>query len=257
MQEHRAHIIALLEKTMRHDGRGINDYREISVEINSLPRGNNARVKIGKTEVIAGVKLNVGEPFPDTPDEGVLMVNAEMSPMANPDFEPGPPKPEAIELSRVVNRGIRESHCIDVKKLCITPKEKVWMVFIDIYPINDDGNLLDAAALAAVAALKNTVFPEYDEKEGAVNYKKYTKKKLELEFTPILTTFAKAGNFTFADADLLEQHSYDARISFSSLPDGTIAAMQKGGSGTFTEEEILNLADLAVEKGKELRKLLK
>jgi exosome complex RNA-binding protein Rrp42 (RNase PH superfamily) len=49
----------------------------------------------------------------------------------------------------------------------------------------------------------------------------------------------------------------DARLSISSLPDEGIAAMQKGGFGTFTEEEILNLIDLAVEKGKELRKLVK
>ncbi len=256
MKEHRAHIIALLEKGKRHDGREPMAYRPITVEINPLPRGNNARVRIGKTEVIAGVKLGVSTPYPDTPEEGTLMVNAEMPPMANPDFEPGPPRPEAVELSRVVDRGIRESGCIDFGKLCITPKEKVWTVFVDIYPINDDGNLLDAAALAAVAALNNTVFPEYDEETCMVNYKKYTKKKLVLEFLPILTTFAKVGNFVFADADLMETRSYDARLSFSSLPDGKIAAMQKGGSGTFTEEEVLNLVDAAIEHGKQLRKLV-
>jgi exosome complex RNA-binding protein Rrp42 (RNase PH superfamily) len=32
--------------------------------------------------------------------------------------------------------------------------------------------------------------------------------------------------------------------------------MQKGGTGTFTEEEVLNLVDAAIEHGKELRKLL-
>ncbi len=258
MEQLKAHIIALLEKGKRHDGRDALEYRPLSIELNPVPRANgSARVKIGNTEVIVGVKLDVDVPFPDTPEEGVLMVNAELMPMANPDFEPGPPRAESIELSRVVDRGIRESGCIDFGKLCIKPKEKVWMVFVDIYPINDDGNLLDASAIAAVAALKNTVFPKYDEKEDMVLYKELTKKKLELEFIPVLTTFGKVGGYLFADFDLLEQHSMDARLSLSSLPDGKIAAMQKGGSGTFTEEEVLNLVDLAIEKGKEVRKLLK
>lgn len=258
MEQLKAHIIALLEKGKRHDGRDALDYREVSLENNPIHRANgSARVKMGNTDVIVGVKLDVDVPFPDTPEEGILMVNAEMMPMANPDFEPGPPRAEAVELSRVVDRGIRESGCVDFGKLCIKPKEKVWVVFVDIYPINDDGNLLDASALAAIAALKNTIFPKYDEKEDAVLYKELTKKKLELEFIPILTTFGKVGGHLFADFDLLEQHSMDARLSISSLPDGGIAAMQKGGFGTFTEEEILNLVDLAVEKGKELRKLVK
>jgi exosome complex component RRP42 len=258
MEQHKAHIIALLEKGKRHDGRDAMEYRPMSIELNPVHRANgSARVKIGNTEVIVGVKLDVDVPFPDTPEEGILMVNAELMPMANPDFEPGPPRPESIEISRVVDRGIRESGCIDFGKLCIKPKEKVWMVFVDIYPINDDGNLLDASAIAAVAALKNTVFPKYDEKEDMVLYKEHTKKKLELEFTPVLTTFGKVGGYLFADFDLLEQHSMDARLSLSSLPDGKIAAMQKGGTGTFTEEEVLNLVDLAIEKGKEVRKLLK
>jgi exosome complex component RRP42 len=234
------------------------EYREVSVENNPIPRANgSARVKIGNTEVIVGVKMDVSTPFPDTPEEGTLMINTELMPMANPDFEPGPPKAEAIELSRVVDRGIRESGCIDFGKLCITPKEKVWTVFVDVYPINDDGNLLDAAALAAVTALKNTVIPKYDEKEGVVMHKEPSKKKLELEFIPVLTTFGKIGGHLFADFDLLEQHSMDARLSLSSMPNGKIAAMQKGGFGTFSEQEILNLVDLAVEKGKELRKLIK
>ena len=258
MEQYKALVNALLEKGERHDGRKPYDYRNIEIDVNPIQRANgSARVRMGQTEVVVGVKFDVDEPFPDTPDEGILICNAEFNPMANPDFEPGPPRPAAIEVARVVDRTIRESHVLQVEKLCITPKEKVWVVFVDIYPFNDDGNLLDAAALGAIIALKNAVLPKYDEKEGKVLYKEHTKKKLELNDLPILTTFAKVGDHTFVDMDKKEERSMDARLSVATLPDGTMCAMQKGGVGPFTKDELFMLFEKAAEKAKELRKLIK
>jgi exosome complex component RRP42 len=255
---YKAMVSELLEKGMRRDGRGVWDYRQISVDINPIPRANgSARVRMGKTEVIVGVKFDVGTPFPDTPEEGILIVNAEFNPMAHPDFESGPPRPPAIELARVVDRGIRESHLVKVDKLVIKPKEKVWTVFVDIYPINHDGNLFDAAALGAVVALKNAVMPKYDETEEKVMHKELTKKKLELNEIPVLTTFGKVGNYVFSDFDIKEEEALDARLSVSTLPNGDMCAMQKGGAGTFTQEEVELLFEKAAEKAKELRKLIK
>ena len=95
--------------------------------------------------------MDLGEPYPDTPESGVMTTAAEMIPMASPDFEAGPPRENAIELSRVVDRGIRESEVIEVEKLCIVPDEKIWMIFIDIHIIDYDGNLFDTASLAALS----------------------------------------------------------------------------------------------------------
>ena len=164
----------------RFDGRGLLDHRpiEISHEVSNKAEGS-ARVKMGKTEVIAGVKMQLGEPYPDSPNKGNLMVSGDLLPLASPRFETGPPRFPAIELPRVVDRGIRESGMIDFSKLVVTPKEKVWTVIIDIYPINDDGNLIDAAAIAAVVALKDTKLPEID-KEGNINYDKKTSEGLPL-----------------------------------------------------------------------------
>ena len=113
--------------------------------------------------MITGVKMAIETPYPDTPDSGNLMVGAELSPMASPEFESGPPSIQAIELARVVDRGIRESKAIDFDKLCIEKGEKVWSVMIDLTPINDAGNLFDVAALSALAAIKNAKFPKLEE----------------------------------------------------------------------------------------------
>lgn len=258
MKTIKAHIAALLAKGLREDGRKFDQYRPIEIQVNPIPRANGScRLKIGQTEVLVGVKLDVGEPFPDTPDEGVLIVNSEFVPLASPEFEPGPPGPDAIELARVVDRGLRESQCIDFEKLCIKSKERVWMIFIDIYPLNDDGNLFDAAALAAIIALKNTVFPKYSEQENRVYYKEFTKRKLELKQLPVLCTFAKINGSIILDPNKREECALDARLSIATLGDGRICAMQKGGIGVFSQQEVLDLIEQAIGKGKELIKLIR
>lgn len=253
----KTHISALLSKNLREDGRKFDECRKISIEVNPVPRANGScKIKLGETEVLVGVKLDVGEPFPDTPDEGVLIVNAEFIPLANPEFEPGPPRANAIELARVVDRGIRESKCIDMEMLCIKPKEKVWMVFVDIYPLNDAGNLFDAAALGAIIALKNAVFPKYDKKEDKVYYKELTKEKLPIRALPILCTYAKINSSIVLDPSKREEEALDSRLSISTLENGSVCAMQKGGIGTLEDKEIIELIEKAIKKGKELRKLV-
>ncbi|MEK6839341.1 MAG: exosome complex protein Rrp42, partial [Nanoarchaeota archaeon] len=211
---------------------------------------------IGNTEVVAGVKLDVNAPYPDTADQGNLIVSCELLPLSSPEFESGPPSIDSIELSRVVDRGIRESHAVDLKKLCIKEGEKVWVLFVDIYPINDDGNLFDAANLAALAALKDARFPDYDAKSGKVNCEERTSKKLPLQNIPMAVTVLKVGKHLLVDPSTNEEHSIDARLTVVSLEDGRVCAMQKGGDMELTVEEINHMVDLAQKKSKELRKVL-
>ena len=139
-------ISQYLEKGKRFDGRNLEDFRKIEIETNvSKNAEGSARVKIGKTEVIVGVKMDVMEPYPDSVDKGNLMVTAELLPLSSERFESGPPKFSAIEIGRLTDRAIRESKFIQMEKLCIKEGEKVWSVYIDIYSLNDDGNLIDAA----------------------------------------------------------------------------------------------------------------
>jgi|TARA_B100001964_G_C14210306_1_gene590193 exosome complex component RRP42 len=254
--ELRDHVIKLFEANTRLDGRKLTDYRTVKVDVDVTNTAEgSARVRIGKTDVMVGVKVEVMEPYPDTPDAGSIMVGAELLPLSSPDFELGPPGQEAIELARIVDRGIRESKCIDFKKLCIKEREKVWMIIIDICTINDAGNLFDASALAAIAALKNMKFPEY--KDDVIDYKKKTSKDLELKDTPLSVTVIKIGDKFIVDPSSEEEKVIDARLTVASLSDGTLCAMQKGGDYPLTADDIMKMVDIGLEKGKELRKLVK
>jgi len=253
------HVHQLLMKNIREDGRKHEEYRKpIKIEYGISPKSadGSARVRIGGTEVVAGVKLDVDTPYPDTPDKGNLIVSCELLPLSNPDFEGGPPSINSIELSRVVDRGIRESKAVDMTKLCIKEGEKVWVLFLDIYPINDEGNLFDAANLAALAALKDAKFPAYDAKEGKISYDERTSKGLPLNCMPVEVTVVKIGAHLLIDPSINEESGLDARLTVASLEDGTICAMQKGGDLQLSIEDVDKMTTLAIAKARELRKHL-
>ena len=249
------YIRTLVEKGKRIDGRKLDEFRNISVETGvSKNASGSARCKIGDTEVVVGVKFDLGEPYSDSPDEGTIMVTAELIPLASPEFESGPPGVKSVELARIVDRGIRESKCIDFKKLCIRPGEKIWMAFIDIYPLNDDGNLVDASVLAALKALQEAKFPKLvDDK---VDHESKTNVGLKLGKLPILTTVYKIKGNLLVDVNSKEEQVIDSRLSIS-VADGNIHALQKGGDFPLNIDDIKKAVDIAIKKENELVKFLK
>lgn len=244
------YLVNLAKQGKRTDGRSFTQYRDMSIETHVISKAEgSARVKLGNTQVIAGIKMVVGEPYPDTPDTGVLTTAAELIPMASPDFEAGPPQQDAIELARVVDRGIRESEVVDVEKLCITAGEKVWIVFIDIHILDYDGNLFDAASIATLAALYTTKVPAKRHELGE-DY------PLPLRDPPISCTSIKLGDMILFDPSLDEEQIADARLTVATDINGAIRAMQKGLNGSYTREEIQNIIKASIDNGKLLREKL-
>ncbi len=251
------HLVKSFTSDVRYDLRKKLMFRDIKVEFGCLSKAEGScKVSLGDTVVVAGTKLAIEPPYPDRPDEGSFSVNTELLPLSSPEFETGPPGIDAIEIARVTDRCLREGKAVNFKKLLIEKGEKAWTVFIDIASINDDGNLLDASALATLGALLNTRFPKVD-KNGLIDYKSKTKKKLPIENLPILVTVYKIGNNLFLDPVKSEEHFIDARLSVGVLEDGTICALQKGGDATITLEELDRMLDIAIKQSKELRKIFK
>jgi exosome complex component RRP42 len=248
------YVLKLIEDGERADGRKLDQFRDIKVETGVIKSAEgSARVKIGKTDVIVGIKTGIGQPFADMPNTGILKTGAEFTPIASSDFESGPPGEDATELARVVDRGIRESDYIDLEKLCIEEGEKAWEIFVDIHIINHDGNLIDASALAAVAALKTTKMPELE--DDKINREKL-EKKLPLLHTPITVTVGKISDKFIIDPLKDEEEVFDSKITVATMEDGKICAMQKSGKISLSLEDVNKMIDLAVKKSKEIRKLV-
>ena len=246
----RDYLLGLAKEGKRVDGRGFDEYRKITIERNIIKNAEgSAKVKIGNTMVMAGIKLEIGEPYPDSPEEGTMTTSVELPPLASPEFEPGPPTPDAIEIARVIDRGIRESEYIKLDKLVVEPGEKVWIVFIDIHVLDYDGNLFDAGSLAASIALQNAVVP--NERYGFGD-----NVPLPVGSPPVSCTFVKFGDSIVVDPNLDEEQVAEARFTVALDEKGDIRAMQKGLAGSFTLDEIKNNIKRAQIHAKNIRKLM-
>ena len=237
-------VLALAEQGKRLDGRKFDEIRPITIETGLYGRAKgSANVKLGNMEVAAGVSVGTMEPYPDSPDSGTLSVTAELTPMSYEHFSMGPPSDDDIELSRVVDRGIRESQAIEMDKLVVESGVEVRSVFVDLWTLNYAGNPIDAASLAGVAALHNAE----DEELG----------KLPVVKKPIANTFIKIGKHILLDPSLEEEKALDARFTVTLEDKGNVCAMQKAGSSNWTTDEILACVKIAAKQSKETRKLLK
>jgi exosome complex component RRP42 len=249
-------VIDLIEANARLDGRKTDVFRDVKITTGLIPNSpGSAMVELGLTKVIAGVKMAVGTPYPDKLEDGVLSTGAEMAPIASPEFERGPPSQESVELARVVDRVIRESETIDTKKLCIKAGEKVWMVYLDFYILDMDGNLMDAGVLAGMAALLTAKMPKYDIEKDKVDFDTL-EGPLPVSGRPIGITHAKIGKALVIDPTEEEENVMSGRFTVGINDEGEICAIQKGGICGFTSEEISKMVDGAVKHAAELRKLL-
>ncbi len=242
----------LLAKKVRLDGRRLDEFRSIQVQPGYIERAEgSALVRLGNTMVLAGVKMDIVAPFPDTPNEGVLMVHAEFVPLASPTFEPGPPDENAIELARLVDRSLREVRAVALDKLVLEPGKHVWRVFIDIYVLDHDGNLYDASMLASMAALMVTRIPApVKTEEGyVVDRTRYTG-LLPINHRVVSVTIAKLAGRLIVDPTFEEEQVADARLFIAVTDDGRIAGMQKTGMGAFTEQEVHQAVRIALAKSK-------
>lgn len=254
----RTQILELLDQGKRIDGRALDEPREISIETNAIPKANgSARVRLGETEVICGVKIQPDRPFPDMGDKGIFICTAELLPLSHPTVETGPPGPDVIELARVVDRGIRESHMIDVSQLVIEQNKSVVGVFADNVVVDYDGNLFDACSYAATAALLSSKSPKWNWVDDAPTLVEGENTAIPISTIPVSVTMGKIGNYIIVDPNGDEWTSMDARITITTDSDGNICALQKGGNDGFTLEEINFCGDLSVKVGTKIREKLK
>src|ERR671932_2198969 len=204
-----------ISKGKRLDGRDLDEIRPIEIEFDIIKKANgSAKVKLGNTEVIAGIKVETGEPFEGLENKGALIMSAEVLPTASAHVEPGPPDEDAIELSRVVDRGVRESKMLDLDKLSLIPGKIVYTIFVDCSIINSDGNLFDATSYAVVSALISSKLPIFEIQDGKV-VDTGNSQDPPITTIPISITTVRIGDVVILDPTAEEEACMDARITIA------------------------------------------
>lgn len=254
----KSQIIELLGQGKRIDGRALDEPRKLVVDTNVVPKANgSARVRLGDSEVICGVKIQPDRPFPDMGDKGIFICTAELLPLSHPSVETGPPGPDVIELARVVDRGIRESHMVDLSQMVIEKDKSVVGVFADNVVVDYDGNLFDACSYAATAALLSSKSPKWEMKDDVPILVDGQESSIPITTVPVSITMAKIRDHILVDPNADEWACMDARITITTDSNGNICALQKGGADGFTLDEVVKCGEISVRVGAQIRESLK
>ena len=156
------HYRATLEETnARPDGRALLERRGLSIVANLIGTADgSAEVKIGSTCVVAGIKMEIGEPNNiNEPAHGNLDIDVQLQPFCSRRHKFGAYSEEALAMGEFLRRTILSKGVIDLADLCIEENVCVWSMKIDVLCLDDDGSVIDAALIATYAALYSLELP--------------------------------------------------------------------------------------------------
>jgi len=237
-------ILGGLLDDIRADGRGRLDFRPFVAETQFLSQTNgSSRLILDSTDVIVGVKAELGQPAPGRPDEGVVQVAVDLNSSAALKFEGKAAAALSIELTRAVERMVSESRVLDLRPLCLVPGKQVWLLYIDVLVLESAGNLLDAIMLAIRAALRSTALPKVtvvalaEENEYELQVEEDVTFGLDLSRLPICLTLHFLGAIFFLDATLEEEQCPTSRASVAVNGEGRVIAVLQG-DGTLTAPQL-------------------
>ncbi|RDX95847.1 putative serine/threonine-protein kinase, partial [Mucuna pruriens] len=253
--------IALLSD-LRVDGRRPSDYRKLSIKLGK--EDGSAEVHLGQTHVMTFVTAQLVRPYRDRPNEGSLSIFTEFSPMADPSFEPGRPTESAVELGRIVDRGLRESRAVDTESLCVLSGKLVWAIRVDIHILDNAGNLVDAANIAALASLLTFRRPECslageDGQEVVVHPPEQRDPiPLIIHHLPIAVTFGFFSNENLViDPTHHEECVMTGRMTATLNSNGDVCAIQKAGGEGISRTLIMRCFELAHAKATDITTKIK
>ncbi|TYH79352.1 hypothetical protein ES332_D03G058400v1 [Gossypium tomentosum] len=233
---------ALLSE-IRIDGRKPFEFRNIS--INFGREDGSAEVQLGQTRVMGIVTAKFVQPYRDRPNEGTLAIYPEFSPMADPSFEAGRSGESAVELGRIIDRGLRESRAVDTESLCIVAGKLVWAIRIDILILDNGG---PECSLGGEDGQEVIIHPP--EMRDPL--------PLIVHHLPIAITFGFFidENVVVIDPILNEEAVMAGRMIATVNANGDICTIQKAGEGV-SQRVIMQCLQLAITKAADITKQIK
>jgi len=244
-----------ISQNFRSDGRSNLDYRHFILETGILTQTNgSARVKLAQTDVLVGVKAEIGEPDLASPNKGKVQLSVECCPSASPEFEGRGAEDLNTELARVLERLLQTESALDLTKLCIIPGKVCWILYIDAMVLDSGGNLFDAISVATRAALHNTAIPVVDVANDDYDVTDDPSKQWNIDVTnvPICVTFCKIGSSYVVDATIEEELCVNVRLTIGVNKNGNICTVQKGGQGGLDPSSMYEMLNHSRKIGQQL-----
>lgn len=252
-------LLKAIEEKKRLDGRQTYDYRKMKITFGT--DYGCCFVDLGKTRVMAQVSCELVCPKESRPNEGIMFFNIELSPMASPAFEQGRQSELSVKLNRQLERCLRNSKCIDTESLCVVSGEKVWQIRVDVHMLNHDGNLMDAASIAAITALSHFRRPDVGiQGEDVTVYSPEERDPIPLSIyhMPISVSFAffQQGTYLLVDPCEREERVMDGLLMIAMNKHREICSIQSSGGIMLLKEQVMRCSKIASVKVSEITELI-
>ncbi|XP_020513072.1 exosome complex component RRP45 [Labrus bergylta] len=252
-------LLKAIEEKKRLDGRQTYDYRKMKITFGT--DYGCCFVDLGKTRVMAQVSCELVVPKESRPNEGIMFFNIELSPMASPAFEQGRQSELSVKLNRQLERCLRNSKCIDTESLCVVSGEKVWQIRVDVHMLNHDGNLMDAASIAAITALCHFRRPDVGIQGDEVTVYSPEERDpipLSIYHMPISVSFSffQQGTYLLVDPCEREERVMDGLLMIAMNKHREICSIQSSGGIMLLKEQVMRCSKIASVKVSEITELI-
>lgn len=261
-----------LSESIRPDARPLGKARDTVLALGTVASADgSALAKIGSTTVLAAIKMEVMTPSIESPDEGCIAIDFHMPPTCSPIVRPGRPAEAAPALSKQLSDTIISSGMVDLKELSLVSGKAAWMAYLDVYCLDADGALFDAALLSAVAALSNLRIPVVsvnddgrivlmsDEDEDKLEKEPLNKekRKLTLSHKPFSLTCILHKNYILADPTAEEESIMETSVTVVLDSYFRLVSFYKpGGSVIASTSTVQSCVALTRQRVKELGQIL-
>ncbi|GAA0154128.1 exoribonuclease [Lithospermum erythrorhizon] len=263
---HERHLV----ESIRSDGRQLKKARDTSLALGAVSSANgSALAKVGCTTMLAAIKMEVMTPTAESPDEGSIAVDFHMPPICSPHVRPGRPAETAPVVAKQLSDTILSSGLVDLKELSLVSGKAAWMAYLDIYCLDADGSLFDAALLSAVGAFSHLQIPIVslnddgrvvlisDDKKSEREPVNKDRRKLTLKNKPFSQTCILHKNYILLDPTAEEEAIMETMVTVVLDSSGLLVSLYKPGGPVLARTSVLqDCIELTRQRRKELEKIL-
>ena len=162
-----------------------------------------------------------------------------------------------VEISRLIDKVLKSSRATDRVSLCIVQGRLVWSVGVDLFIINEDGNLLDACFISSIICLMNTRMPEVLMARDRIRINEEKLKYMSIHHIPVCTTFYFINGQAIVDANSKEERLAKSRLSICMNIFEDVCGMSSLGNLQVDPKTVLRCTKTALEKTKEITHLIR
>ncbi|KAL5204260.1 hypothetical protein ABZP36_009131 [Zizania latifolia] len=259
-----------LRESVRPDARRPAEARPTTVALGAVSSAHgSALVRLGDTAMLASIKLELTSPPSEAPDEGSVVVEFHMPPICSPLVRPGRPAEVAPVITKVLEDILMSSRMLNLKELCLINEKASWLAYLDVYCLNADGSLFDAALISAVAAFTHLQIPlvsvgddgrvfTVGRNEGKIKceFVNREKRKLKLDNIPFSLTCALHKDSVLADPTAEEESIIETSVTIVLDSSDHIVSIQKPGGAVASMATIKECISLAKDRRRKLREIL-